>query len=94
MSLDAANQRARDRIYEIARIYRDWEEQERNTGRAGIYHNQYQLIVEEVLQGLDEQFTQTYGKLVQAKGDEDERGKIIQTLRIIEVLREVKKMAL
>ncbi len=95
LELDSVNRDALDRIYEIASTYRTWEDnaaQDRNDIQAKMYRKQYQLIVEDLLGLLDDQFSREYVKLTTAKEKGDRKEEIIRTLRIIGILRELKKI--
>lgn len=96
LALDPANRHAQERLYEIASTYKEWEaqvtKQNKSDPRAKIYRSQYQLVMEEFLQNLDDQFTQAEDKLVKAQKNGDTNGEIVQTLRMLETLREIKEV--
>lgn len=95
LALDPANWNARARLYEIAATYREWEQtsrQGRNAEQADIFNKQYELILQELLQNLEEQLDQAENKLTKAQKDGDKREAIVQTLKVLEALRFIRRV--
>lgn len=96
LSLDPTHWEAWEKIYAIAGLYRisgykkATQEQGQYISTAG--DEQYKQILDHLLNVLENHFNQVESSLLKAKDHGDRKEQVLQTLRMVEILRKFKKI--